>query len=174
MEVPLELQELILSASHWSNESWVNANEDCYGIEICNMSLRHLVLLDGIETPFLTGGNVSDADIALFLWILSVDYSRDEKKKKEFFKKAVKIKTLPAINWIKEYIKKTFIDSDTMNAGEKGQVYFISYFVDCFAREYGWKYEEIMDLPLRKTLSRCFPALLIMILQINLNLKYLV
>lgn len=150
MEVPPELQELIENASAWSNEAFVNVSEDCYGLEINNMNLYHLMMLDGIESPFLKGGEIKDTDIALFLWIVSKNYSDNNKhKQKEFFKKVTKIKNIPAINWIKTYLKKTFIDSDTMNRGDKGQVYFISYFIDLFAREYSWNYEQIMQLPLR-------------------------
>ena len=36
-----------------------------------------------------------------------------------------------------------------MNNGRTGQTYFISYFVDCFAREYNWSLDKILDLPLR-------------------------
>jgi hypothetical protein len=149
MEVPEELQELIENASAWSNESWVNINEDCYGIEIINMNLRHLMMLDGVESPFLKGGDIKDEDVALFLWIVSKEFCFDEKKQKEFFKKVVKIRNIDAIRWINNYLKKTFIDSDTMNKGKKGQVYFISYFVDMFAKEYNWSFEEIMKMPLR-------------------------
>jgi len=150
MEVPPELQELIENASAWSNEAFVNISENCYGLEIDNMNLYHLMMLDGIESPFLKGGEIQDTDIALFLWIVSKDYSdKDKKKQKEFFNKVTKIKNIPAINWIKNYLKKTFIDSDTMNRGGKGQAYFLSYFVDLFAREYSWNYEQIMKLPLR-------------------------
>ena len=149
MEVPLELQEQIDKVHYWSNESWVNISEDCYGIAVQNMNLNHLVLLDGVETPFLKGGDITDKDIALFLWIISEDYNQEGKGKKKFFEKVVKIKVMDATKWIKEYISKTFAESDTMNRGEKGQVYFISYYVDLFAREYGWKLESIMELPLR-------------------------
>ena len=149
VEVPQELQELIRESNCWSHESWVIANETCFDLEVRNMTLWHLMMLDGIETPFLNGGDIKDTDIALFLWIISKDYSKDEKAKKEFFRKAVKIKNIPAIKWIKEYLKKTFTDSDTMNMGDKGQAYFVSYFVDLFAREYGWGFQQIMDLPLR-------------------------
>lgn len=148
-EVPDEIQELIQEAQFWANEAWVNAEEDCFGIKVKNMSLKHLMMLDGIESPFLNGGDIKDSDIALFLWIISANYSTSKKGKESFFKKCVKIQTLPAIAWIKEYIRKTFVDSDTMSMGEKGQTYFITYFVDLFAREYNWSYEQIMSLPLR-------------------------
>ena len=36
-----------------------------------------------------------------------------------------------------------------MSMGKKGQTYFVSYFVDLFAREYGWDFNQIMKLPLR-------------------------
>ena len=148
-EVPKELQELVFEAQCWANEAWVVASEDCFGIKVKNMTLRHLMMLDGVETPFLKGGDIKDEDIALFLWIVSEDYSMDPRQKKEFFKKAVKVKNIPCIKWIKQYLKKSFSDADTMSMGEKGQAYFISYFVDLFAREYGWSFEQIMELPLR-------------------------
>ena len=88
MEVPPEVQELIKESKYWSNESWVNISEDFYGIKIRNMTLNHLVLLDGIETPFIKGGSaVTETDIALFLWIVSEEYSDCEKAKRDFTKR---------------------------------------------------------------------------------------
>ena len=149
MEVPQELQDLIYKTECWANESWVNVPEDFNGLKINNMNLYHLMMLDGIESPFLNGGEVTDQDIALFLWIVSKDYCQDEKIQKKFFEKVVKIKVGDATRFIQEYIRKTFAESDTMGKGDKGQVYFISYYVDLFAREYSWSYKDIINLPLR-------------------------
>ena len=149
MEVPQELQDLIYKTECWANESWVDVPEDLNGIKINNMNLYHLMMLDGIESPFLNGGEVTDQDIALFLWIVSKDYCQDEKIQKKFFEKVVKIKVGDATRFIQEYIRKTFAESDTMGKGDKGQVYFISYYVDLFAREYSWSYKDIINLPLR-------------------------
>ena len=149
MEVPQELQDLIYKTECWANESWVDIPEDLNGIKINNMNLYHLMMLDGIESPFLNGGEVTDQDIALFLWIVSKDYCQDEKVQEKFFEKVVKIKLGDATRFIQEYIKKTFAESDTMGKGDKGQVYFISYYVDLFAREYSWSYKDIINLPLR-------------------------
>ena len=148
-QVPDEILELIQQSENYANEAYVDAFDSCYGVDVSNMSIRHLMMLDGVETPFLKGGDIEDSDIALFLWILSPNFSYSEKKRKDFFKDIVKLKSIPCINWIRDYIKKTFQDADTMNIGEKGQAYFISYFVDVFAREYSWAYKDIMDLPLR-------------------------
>ena len=82
VEVPKELQHLIEQSKCWSHEAFVLVAENCFGIEINNMTLRHLMMLDGVETPFLKGGTITDADIALFLWIVSKDYCLDEKVKK--------------------------------------------------------------------------------------------
>ena len=148
-KLPAELESLIESSSNWSNEAWVNLNEDCHGIKINNMNLNILMMLDGVDTPFLRGGDITDQDIALFLWIVSKDFSLNEKAKKTFFKKVIQINNFLAIKWIKEYIKKTFSEADTMKNGEKGQTYFLSYFVDIFAREYSWSFDDILKLPLR-------------------------
>ena len=89
-EFPDKLQKQIDKANHWSNEAWVDLEEDCYGIKINNMNLKHLMILDGVETPFLRGGNITDEDIAIFLWIVSKEFSINEKHKKSFLKKQLK------------------------------------------------------------------------------------
>ena len=148
-EFPEELQKQIDNSFYWSNEAWVDIDEEFHGIKIMNMNLKHLMILDGVETPFLKGGDITDEDIAIFLWIVSREFSQNEKHKKTFFKKAVKINNVLGIKWIREYIQKTFSEADTMKQGEKGQTYFLSYFVDIFAREYSWGFDQILKLPLR-------------------------
>ena len=142
--------KLVEKSQNWSNESWVNLTENFKGIQIKNMSLYHLMLLDGLESPFLKKKTTAnDIDICLFLWVVSADYCENAKKQKQFFKKVVKITNIEAINFIHEYLDKTFSESETMNLGDKGQTYFLSYFVDLFAREYSWDLDKILNLPLR-------------------------
>ena len=105
-------------------------------------------MLDGLESPFLTGGDVSEEDTYLFLWVVSKEFSFEARERDEFFIKAKRIPQYQLIEFIKEYMEKSFAESDTMKNGSKSQTYFIAYFVDCFAREYGWTLEKIMKIPL--------------------------
>ena len=48
-----DILDLVQEAQNWSNEAWVDFEEDFHGIVIQNMSLYHLMMLDGVGSPFL-------------------------------------------------------------------------------------------------------------------------
>lgn len=143
-----KIDALIAKYHSWQNEIWLDVDEEIEGIKLFNMNLKHLLMLDGLESPFLTGGDVSEEDAYLFLWVVSKEFSFESKERDNFFIKAKGIPTYQLIEFIQEYIEKSFAESDTMKNGSKSQTYFIAYFVDCFAREYGWTLDRIMKIPL--------------------------
>ena len=143
-----KIDALIAKYHSWQNEIWLDVDEEIEDIKLHNMNLKHLLMLDGLESPFLTGGDVSEEDAYLFLWVVSKEFSFESKERDEFFVKVKKIPEYQLIEFIKEYMEKSFAESDTMKNGSKSQTYFIAYFVDCFAREYGWNLEKIMKIPL--------------------------
>lgn len=124
-------------------------NETIAGIEVQNMTIRHYLILDGIESPLLKEEEANVEDIAMLLWILSPEFTTESKKRNAFIKKVQKVVIQDAINDITEYLKKTFQDADIEDAKEKSYANFTSYLIDLFAREYNWTIKEIMDLPLR-------------------------
>lgn len=124
-------------------------NESIGGIEVQNMSIRHFLILDGIDCPLLKEQDASAEDIAMFLWILSPNFSNDEKERNVFLKKVQKIVVQDTILDIREYLKKTFQDADIEEGKEKMFSNYTSYLIDLFAREYHWSIQEIMNLPLR-------------------------
>ena len=141
--------DALLSKYHsWQSEIWLDIPENIEDIQVLNMNLKHLLMLDGLESPFLKGGDITETDALLFLWVVSEDFTYNKKDRDKFFKRARKIETYTLCKWIEEYVKKAFAESDTMKTNQKSQTYFIAYFVDCFAREYGWKIDEIMQIPL--------------------------
>ena len=143
-----KIDALIAKYHSWQNEIWLDVDEEIEDIKLHNMNLKHLLMLDGLESPFLTGGDVSEEDAYLFLWVVSKEFSFESKERDEFYIKAKRIPQYQLIEFIKEYMEKSFAESDTMKNGSKSQTYFIAYFVDCFAREYGWTLEKIMKIPL--------------------------
>ena len=143
-----KIDALIAKYHSWQNEIWLDVDEEIEDIKLHNMNLKHLLMLDGLESPFLTGGDVSEEDAYLFLWVVSKEFSFESKERDEFFIKLKRIPEYQLIEFIKEYMEKSFAESDTMKNGSKSQTYFIAYFVDCFAREYGWTLEKIMKIPL--------------------------
>lgn len=131
-------------------ESFLFLNESIAGVKIQNMTIRHYLILDGIDSPLLYGNEASAEDFAKFLWILSPDFSSDEKKRNEFLKEVRKIPMKNAVQDVTEYLKKTFQDADIEESKkEKSYANFVSYLIDLFAREYHWTISEVMNLPLR-------------------------
>lgn len=115
------------------------------------MTLRQFFILDGIESPFFKDGQVTPADIALFIWILSPEYSPGSKARDKFLEKITRLDIATAVKDIKIYLSKTFSDSETNEGSEKKQyANFIAYLVDIFGKEYGWTPETILELPLRQ------------------------
>ena len=143
-----KIDALISKYHSWQNEIWLDVDEEIEDIKLHNMNLKHLLMLDGLESPFLTGGDVSEEDAYLFLWVVSKEFSFEARERDEFYIKAKRIPQYQLIEFIKEYMEKSFAESDTMKNGSKSQTYFIAYFVDCFAREYSWTLEKIMKIPL--------------------------
>ena len=143
-----KIDALLQKYHSWQSEIWLNIPDGIEDIKVLNMNLKHLLILDGLESPLLKGGNITDTDALLFLWVVSTDFCYNEKARDTFFKKANKINTIELVAWIEDYLKKSFAESDTMKGNAKAQTYFIAYFIDCFAREYGWTVDEIMKIPL--------------------------
>lgn len=115
------------------------------------MTLRHYFLLQGIESPFFTNKDFNPEDIAVFLWVLSPEFVPCENAKKEFFKKAIKVKIIDAVKGINDYLDMTFADSDTEDGVKPSKfANFIAYQIDILAHEYGWDIEYIMELSLRQ------------------------
>ena len=143
-----QIDALLAKYLSWQSEIWLNIPESFEDIKVLNMNLKHLLMLDGLESPFLKGGKITDTDAYLFLWVVSEDFTYNKKDRDKFFKQLNKFDTYSICKWIEEYVKKAFAESDTMTTKTKSQTYFIAYFVDCFAREYGWRIDEIMQIPL--------------------------
>jgi hypothetical protein len=142
------IDALISKHQAWRSEIWLDVNDSIEDLEINNFTLRHLMILDGLNSPFIKGGTINRADALMFLWVVSTGYNFNAKDRDEFFRRASKIPFDRQTRWIKEYLERAFSESDTMQSGKKNQTYFVAYFVDCMAREYGWSIETILSTPL--------------------------
>lgn len=133
------------------DEAWINLTEEICGIEIEQMTLFHLLLLDGASNCFILGRSPTPAGVAQFLWVVSPRFCYESKARNKFVKKLRKIPYEEAITQINSYLDKTFLDVPSGGGNqEKPLASFISYFIDTFAKEYGWKPGEIMQMPVRQ------------------------
>lgn len=120
-------------------------------MQIRQMTLRHYFTLHGIGSPFIHNTDFTPEDIAIFLWVMSPEFVPCKIAREEFFKQAISVKIITAIDEINEFLEMTFADADTTNDGELSKyANFLTYQIDLFAREYSWNIDQIMELPLRQ------------------------
>lgn len=145
-----KIDAIVQKYQSWQGEAWLDVPERVGNIEVQPMNLKHLLILDGIDSPMIKGGDVGEKDLLMFLWVLSPEFCYSPKARDKFFVKARKQTNFILKEMVQEMLDKAFAESDTMNNSEKSQTFFIAYFVDCFAREYGWTVDEIMGIPLAR------------------------
>lgn len=115
------------------------------------MTLRQYFTLHGIGSPFIHSTDFTPEDIAIFLWVMSPEYVPCKIEKKEFFKRAIKVKIIDAIDEITKFLEMTFADADTSSEGDPSKyASFLAYQIDLFAKEYSWQIDYILELPLRQ------------------------
>lgn len=134
-------------------EAWLDLNSTIGGIEVRQMTLKDYFILEGLESPILKNSKFTQTDLAVFLWVLSPDYSTDPKKRDVFCKKVLQISLASAITDLRTYLEATFVDADTLEGGgEQGAKHslFLTQQIDLYAKEYGWTIEKILDISIRQ------------------------
>ena len=151
ISLPEEVQKLLSDANTHQEEAWLNIETEIAGIPIRQMTLEHYFLLNGFESPFLTGKEFGAVDIGIFLWILSPEHKRCTKACDQFCKKIAGLNIVQCVKDIKEYLEITFLDADTSAEKQrKRYASFVAYQIDTYAKEYGWSVRQTMEMPLRQ------------------------
>ena len=114
------------------------------------MTIRQFFILDGIGSPYISNRQPTAADLAIFLWILSPKYTTSKADRDKFCAEIYGVEIFKATKDIERYITATFQDAETSDGQEKRYASFITYLIDLYGREYGWKPEQIMELPMRQ------------------------
>lgn len=148
--IPEEIRKAIEQAETWQAESWLNLTTEISGVEVEHMTLKHFLLLDGVNSPFIKNKSFSPTDIGLFLWILSPNYSMCTKARQIFIEEIFDLNIGLAVEGITEYLTLTFQDAESTDSKDKKYANFVAYMVDLFGREYGWNIKYILNLPMRQ------------------------
>ena len=128
------------------------------GLPCRQLSIRTHTLLKASGSPFITGEGVpSPQDVAVFLWMHSLDYEPgNEAKRVRWVKRHVRPlitggKYAWCVSEICTHLGNTFMDSPG-SGRQDGKVYFLgsAALVDQVASEYGWTDEFIMGLPIAR------------------------
>lgn len=94
------------------------------GEEVRCMTARDILILDGLQNPFVSGGSIAPAQIPQFLWLLSVDNDprrpvRSAFKKGRMIGRARQLDYSKAIEEIGDFVDMMFLDSPTGGKPER-------------------------------------------------------
>ena len=157
-------REAVNRESAVRDQSFLDLAEEICGLEVLPMTARHFLILDGIGSPFLLNAadpvtGVAPADVALFLWALSPDYSPSARWRRwRFIRSCRKLPFVRACCQIRRYVEDTFQDAPASGDANGPSFYAsVATLVDCFAREYGWAERDILTMPLKRAFQylRC-------------------
>ena len=121
------------------------------GIMARQFTFRHLILLGECGNAFVDSNKQIDpADVAGFLWMVSLEYSPGPKARDRFVKKIRdKVVFMAAIKEINAYLEAAFQDAPQSTDGS-GKIYYApaAAYVDLFAAEYGWSIDTTLSTPI--------------------------
>lgn len=127
------------------------------GEEIRPMTGRDLLVLNGIESPFVCPGDVGPVELAMFLWILNVTNDgsqgwRNLRRRKKMFQRIGPRNFDASVKECREYVDAIFQDAPKGSAepGERRPLgtCFLVPLVMRIAKETGWDRNAILDTPL--------------------------
>jgi len=131
--------------------------EELCGLRVLPMSIRHFLIADAAESPFIRGESIpSLEDCALFLWIVSQDFCFDPAKRDQWVvRHCGNLTLLPTVTEIIGYIDEAMLDSPGGGGPRhKPTPYsWVATLVDIIASEYGWSERDILNLPMKRAFT---------------------
>jgi len=133
------------------NLAFLDVSEDVVGIAVRPMTLRDVIVLDGIGSPFMCGGIPSPQDVVTFLWLQSPTFKPTKFAAWKFAKSCRGMDFLKTVASVKDYVDEAFMDSPGGSAKAAESYYsFAASLVDVFGHEYGWSEAQVMACPLKR------------------------
>lgn len=125
-------------------------------IPVLPFTPQMFIHLDGIESPFFAKGReeITEVDIALFLWRVSPIYRPEDRDLRTFFiGNLCLLEAQQTTNEICAYIQRAWLGMPAWPGGAGGQptlAQWPSRLVDMFGKEYGWTEEYVLNMPYRR------------------------
>ncbi len=139
------------------DEAFLGLTSDICGLPCVPMNARHFIALDLIGSPLLAAEPLdvsTPADVAVFLWLLSPDYSPTARFRRwRFVRRCRSLPFVQAVCEIQAFIRDTFQDAPPAGPSQDAGPAYYSHavnFVHVFASAYGWSEEAILTMPLRR------------------------
>lgn len=166
------LREAIERETQKREFDFLGAPELLCGIEVMPLSIRRLLRLQAVGSPFLytAATDVDPSDVAMFFWSLSPNYERAmmirqscelvsmslgsfafDHIRQRFVRRLRKLKLDESSAACRQFVADAFEDAPG-SSGVDGPTYYgwPAGYVGLLATEYGWTEDEILDLPLRR------------------------
>lgn len=141
------------------DSAFIPIEETLCGIPVLPFNLTHWLILGGIDSPFLCGGEITAEHTLRFLWVVSTEFTTSNPRARDRFirrcvKRAKDIDVIEVRLWLDDAIL------DAPGGGSDARplpASFAAFVVDAFASEYGWSEQVIMRMPCKKLfqLMRC-------------------
>ena len=142
------LREAIEAEQHIRDTSFLPLPESVCGFDVKPLTLRHVLMLGAVGSPFMRGGHPMPHDIGAFLIVVG-----DWKGFKRWccLRKLGRVAFRDAVESVDSFVKESFQDSPG-GSGVEGVSYysFAASIVDLFGREYGWRETDILDAPVKR------------------------
>jgi len=121
------------------------------------MTPMDLLMLNGVESPFVCPGEPEAGDVALFFWALHSendgrDSWRNKRAKKRLLRRLAPLPFEQLVAACREYVDEVFQDAPIGTVGNEERrplgTCFLAPLVVSLATETGWSQDEILNTPL--------------------------
>lgn len=127
------------------------------GEELRQITPKDLLILNGIESPFVCGGEADPIDVVVFLWYLNAKNDQSEswfnrRRKKQMMKRVALLPFVGSVQACRDFVEATFQDTPNKeSSGEEKRPIGTALIVPLIvriAKETGWDKDKIMQMPL--------------------------
>jgi len=149
--------EQVAQESLLRDAAFLPVNESICGFEVCQMTLRHWLILRVAKSPFITGGIPNPKQLALFLWILNPIYNAEGRRRRRFmfccrwaFRKEENVRTL--VGEARKYVAETMQDGEFVRTENYEPSYYsmAAHFCGLLGMHLGFSEDDVMAMPLRR------------------------
>lgn len=133
--------------------AWLDVPAKICGRDFQQITIRHYMMLEAVDSPFVRGVIPTPEQLAQFLWIISPGFSTDPGEALRFTKGIAELPFTQAVKESMDLVETTFLDAPQGSGKAEDSTSYYSWvasIIDALASEYGWRPFEIIDLPLRQ------------------------
>ena len=143
------LREAIEQEQHIRDTSFLALPESVCGFDVKPLTLRHVLTLGAIGSPFMRGGYPMPHDVGAFLCLVG-EWSGFSRWRN--LRKLGSSDVRNSIEQVESFVKESFQDSPGGGGDIESQSYysFAASLVDLFGHEYGWSEADILDAPTKR------------------------